>query len=213
MIWLREVGEKAVNQLEKSVNSKLEDTVSRQIEAQFQTLGKQALQLIQNLKILYPGKSRRSFKHRDALKSSTEASIVPAFEKSCIAMFEQVDATFQKGMVEHATVAQQHYESALSPLAHALREAISSASSVTQTLSGELADGQRDAADVLTFLRKFDVSIGMRLEVLEFTRKLQNLEFSKLHQLISISLFARFTGNLRRSKSTWLYQETASVSI
>ncbi|KAM5552770.1 hypothetical protein ABKV19_025138 [Rosa sericea] len=120
----RGVGDKAVNQLEKSVNSKLEATVSRQIEAQFQTSGKQALQ--------------------DALKSSMEASVVPAFEKSCKAMFEQVDATFQKVMVEHSTVAQQHFESAHSPLAHALREAISSASSVTQTLSGELADGQRN---------------------------------------------------------------------
>ncbi|XP_040373452.1 disease resistance protein RUN1 isoform X4 [Rosa chinensis] len=118
----RGVGDKAVNQLEKSANSKLEATVSRQIEAQFQTSGKQALQ--------------------DALKSSMEASVVPAFEKSCKAMFEQVDATVQKVMVEHATVAQQHFESAHSPLAHALREAISSASSVTQTLSGELADGQ-----------------------------------------------------------------------
>ncbi|KAM5552749.1 hypothetical protein ABKV19_025120 [Rosa sericea] len=119
----RGVGDKAVNQLEKSVNSKLEATVSRKIKAQFQTSGKQALQ--------------------DALKSSMEASVVPAFEKSCKAMFEQVDATFQKVMVEHSTVAQQHFESAHSPLAHALREAISSASSVTQTLSGELADGQR----------------------------------------------------------------------
>ncbi|XP_004296126.1 PREDICTED: enhancer of mRNA-decapping protein 4-like [Fragaria vesca subsp. vesca] len=119
----RGVGDKAVNQLEKSVNSKLEATVSRQIQTQFQTSGKQAIQ--------------------DALKSSMEASVVPAFEKSCRAMFEQVDATFQKGMLEHTTAAQQHFESAHSPLAHALREAISSASSVTQTLSGELADGQR----------------------------------------------------------------------
>ncbi|PRQ55819.1 hypothetical protein RchiOBHm_Chr1g0328831 [Rosa chinensis] len=50
-----------------------------------------------------------------------EASVVPAFEKSCKAMFEQVDATFQKGMVEHAIVALQHFESTHSPLAHALR--------------------------------------------------------------------------------------------
>ncbi|XP_062017005.1 enhancer of mRNA-decapping protein 4 isoform X2 [Rosa rugosa] len=35
----RGVGDKAVNQLEKSVNSKLEATVSRQIQAQFQTSG------------------------------------------------------------------------------------------------------------------------------------------------------------------------------
>ncbi|CAL5371804.1 unnamed protein product [Camellia sinensis] len=40
----RGVGDKAVNQLEKSVNSKLEATVARQIQAQFQTSGKQALQ-------------------------------------------------------------------------------------------------------------------------------------------------------------------------
>ncbi|CAL5385842.1 unnamed protein product [Camellia sinensis] len=86
----RGVGDKAVNQLEKSVNSKLEATVARQIQAQFQTSGKQALQ--------------------DALKSSLEASVIPAFEMSCKAMFEQVDATFQKGMIEHATVAQQQFE-------------------------------------------------------------------------------------------------------
>ncbi|CAL5411092.1 unnamed protein product [Camellia sinensis] len=97
----RGVGDKAVNQLEKSVNSKLEATVARQIQAQFQTSGKQALQ--------------------DALKSSLEASVIPAFEMSCKAMFEQVDATFQKGMIEHATVAQQQFESTHSPLALALR--------------------------------------------------------------------------------------------
>ena len=40
------VGERAVNQLEKSVSSKLEATVARQIQAQYQTSGKQALQVI-----------------------------------------------------------------------------------------------------------------------------------------------------------------------
>ncbi|KAJ9551251.1 hypothetical protein OSB04_015296 [Centaurea solstitialis] len=119
----RGVGDKTVNQLEKSVNSKLEASVARQIQTQFQTSGKQALQ--------------------EALKSSMEASVVPAFEMSCKAMFDQVDATFQKGMVEHTSAAQQQIESAHSPLAIALRDAINSASSVTQTLSGELADGQR----------------------------------------------------------------------
>lgn len=117
------VGDKAVNQLEKSVNLKLEATVARQIQAQFQTSGKQALQ--------------------ETLKSSLEASVIPAFEMSCKAMFEQVDTTFQKGMIDHATVAQQQFESTHSPLALALRDAINSASSLTQTLSGELADGQR----------------------------------------------------------------------
>ncbi|XP_022752987.1 enhancer of mRNA-decapping protein 4-like isoform X2 [Durio zibethinus] len=119
----RGVGDKAVNQLEKSVNSKLEAIVARQIQVQFQTSGRQALQ--------------------EALKISVEALVIPAFEISCKAMFEQVDAAFQKGMVEHANAAQQNLESASSSLTIALRDAINSASSIAQTLSGEFADGQR----------------------------------------------------------------------
>ncbi|CAI9760354.1 unnamed protein product [Fraxinus pennsylvanica] len=117
------VGDKVVNQLEKSVNSKLEATVARHIQAQFQTSGKQTLQ--------------------ETLKSSLEASMIPAFEISCRAMFEQLGATFQKGMVEHTAAAQQQIESSYSPMALALRDAMNSASSVTQTLSTELLDGQR----------------------------------------------------------------------
>ncbi|KAG2684569.1 hypothetical protein I3760_10G083000 [Carya illinoinensis] len=117
------VGDKAVNQLEKSVSSKLEGTVTRQIQAQFQISGKQILQ--------------------DALRSSLEAAIIPAFEISCKAMFDQVDITFQKGLSKHTTAAQQQFEATHSPLAIALRDAINSASAITQTLSGELADGQR----------------------------------------------------------------------
>lgn len=45
----RGAGDKAINQLEKSVNAKLEATVARQIQAQFQTSGKQALQVITSL--------------------------------------------------------------------------------------------------------------------------------------------------------------------
>ncbi|XP_022733061.1 enhancer of mRNA-decapping protein 4-like isoform X1 [Durio zibethinus] len=119
----RGVGDKAVNQLEKSVNSKLEAIVARQIQAQFQTAGRQALQ--------------------EALRTSMEALVIPAFEMSCKAMFEQVDAVFQKGMVEHTNAAQQHLESASSSLTIALRDAINSASSIAQTLSGEFADGHR----------------------------------------------------------------------
>ncbi|KAK6124039.1 hypothetical protein DH2020_042219 [Rehmannia glutinosa] len=117
------VGDKAVNQLEKSVSSKLEATVARQIQAQFQTSGKQALQ--------------------ETLKSSLEVSVIPAFEMSCRTMFEQVDAAFQKGMVEHTTAAQQQFEASHSPLTLALRDAINSATSMTQTLGTELLDGQR----------------------------------------------------------------------
>ncbi|XP_022723655.1 enhancer of mRNA-decapping protein 4-like isoform X4 [Durio zibethinus] len=116
------VGERAVNQLEKSVSSKLEATVARQIQAQFQTSGKQALQ--------------------DALRSSLESSIIPAFEISCKSMFEQIDVTFQKGLIKHTTAAQQQFENAHSSLAVTLRDAINSATSITQTISGELADGQ-----------------------------------------------------------------------
>ncbi|XP_037495241.1 enhancer of mRNA-decapping protein 4 isoform X2 [Jatropha curcas] len=117
------VGEKAVNQLEKSVSSKLEGAVARQIQSQFQTSGKQVLQ--------------------DALRSSLEAAIIPAFEMSCKSMFDQIDATFQKGLINHITATQQQFDSTHSHLAIALRDAINSASSITQTLSGELAEGQR----------------------------------------------------------------------
>ncbi|KAL6562477.1 hypothetical protein OROGR_003484 [Orobanche gracilis] len=117
------VGDKAVNQLEKSVSSKLEATVARQIQAQFQTSGKQTLQ--------------------EVLKSSLEASVVPAFEMSCRTMFEKVDAAFQKGMVEHSTAIQQQIEASHSPLALALTDAVNSATSLTQTLGSELLDGQR----------------------------------------------------------------------
>jgi enhancer of mRNA-decapping protein 4 len=41
----RGVADKSVNQLEKSVNSKLEGSIARQIQTQFQTSGKQALQV------------------------------------------------------------------------------------------------------------------------------------------------------------------------
>ncbi|XP_020110444.1 enhancer of mRNA-decapping protein 4-like isoform X3 [Ananas comosus] len=119
----RGVGDKAVNQLEKSVNSKLEATVARQIQAQFQTSGKQALQ--------------------DSLRSCLESSLIPAFEQSCRVMFEQVDATFQKGMSEHTAAAQQQLEAAHTPLAITLRDAVNSASSITQSLTTELVDGQR----------------------------------------------------------------------
>lgn len=69
---------------------------------------------------------------QDALKSGLEASVIPAFEKSCKVMFEQVDATFQKGMVEHTSAAQQHFESTHSGLALALRVCIPIALFLTQ---------------------------------------------------------------------------------
>ena len=61
------------------------------------------------------------FVMQDTLKSSLEVSVIPAFEMSCRTMFEQVDTAFQKGMVEHTSVAQQQFEASHSPLALALR--------------------------------------------------------------------------------------------
>ena len=61
---------------------------------------------------------------QDSLKAGLEASVIPAFEMSCKAMFDQVDAAFQRGMVEHTAAAQQHFEAAHSSLALTLRVCI-----------------------------------------------------------------------------------------
>lgn len=58
---------------------------------------------------------------QETLKSTMEGSVIPAFEMSCKAMFEQVDLTFQKGFSEHTASALQQFESIHSPLVHALR--------------------------------------------------------------------------------------------
>ncbi|KAF4404645.1 hypothetical protein G4B88_006031, partial [Cannabis sativa] len=52
-----------------------------------------------------------------------------------------VDDAFQKGLVKHTSGTQQQFESTHSPLAAALRDVINSASMITRTLSGELAEG------------------------------------------------------------------------
>lgn len=62
---------------------------------------------------------------QDALKSSVETAIIPAFDMSCKNMFEQVNATFQKGLIRQTSAAQQQLESVHSPLAAALKVCIS----------------------------------------------------------------------------------------
>ncbi|KAL0915442.1 hypothetical protein M5K25_015860 [Dendrobium thyrsiflorum] len=119
----RGVTDKIVSQLEKTIGSKLETSLARQIQLQFQTSGKQTLQ--------------------DTLKSTLESSVVPAFEKSSRALFEQIDEAFQKGLTDHTATAQQQYESAHTQLAITLRDSINSASSITHNLVSELADGQQ----------------------------------------------------------------------
>ncbi|KZV56332.1 enhancer of mRNA-decapping protein 4-like [Dorcoceras hygrometricum] len=152
------VGDKAVNQLEKSVNFKLEAMVARQIQSQFQTSGRQALQ--------------------EMLKSTLEVSVIPAFEMSCRAMFEQVDSIFQKGMVEHTAAAQQQFEASHSSLAHVLRDAITSASSMSQTLSNELLDGQRKLVALVT---EVDSKAANPL-----TNQLSNGPFGGLHEKVEV---------------------------
>ncbi|KAE8685826.1 Transducin/WD40 repeat-like superfamily protein, putative isoform 2 [Hibiscus syriacus] len=117
------VGEKTVNHFAKSVSSKLEVTLARQIQAQFQISGKQALQ--------------------DVLRSSLDTCVIPAFEMSCKSMYEQIDVIFQKGLREHTAAERQQFEKSHSPVVAALQDAINSAASITQTLSGELANGQQ----------------------------------------------------------------------
>lgn len=50
-----------------------------------------------------------------------DASIIPAFEMQIRAVFEQIDATLQNGLVKHLSAAQQKFDSTHSPLAIALR--------------------------------------------------------------------------------------------
>ncbi|XP_078165596.1 enhancer of mRNA-decapping protein 4-like [Carex rostrata] len=120
------VGDKVTNQLDKSIGSKLEEYIARQLEHQFQFSGKKAL--------------------KDDMRASLDnsrSSIIPAFERSCKVLLDQVDNTFHKGMAEHTSAIQQQIEAAHTPLALTLRETISSASSITQNLTSELLDGQR----------------------------------------------------------------------
>ncbi|CAN6450434.1 unnamed protein product [Victoria cruziana] len=115
--------DKAVNQLEKSLSSKLETTLTRQLQTHFQTSVKQVL--------------------HDGVRSTIESSLIPAFELSCKAMFEQIDSTFQKGMGEYVAAVQQQLETTQSNLSLTLRDGINSLSSAVQTLNTDIADGQR----------------------------------------------------------------------
>ncbi|KAH7285370.1 hypothetical protein KP509_33G025800 [Ceratopteris richardii] len=115
------INEKGVTQIEKSIGAKIEASMSRQLHSQFQTTGKVALQ--------------------EALRSSLEVSVIPAFERSCQSMFAQVDAAFQKGLFDTQAQTQQFLAS--SGITSALQEAVTSATSLAASLKGELADGHR----------------------------------------------------------------------
>ncbi|MBA0795359.1 hypothetical protein Gohar_006226 [Gossypium harknessii] len=180
----RGVGDKAVNQLEKSVNSKLEAIVARQIQAQFQTSGKQALQ--------------------EALRTSVEALVVPAFEISCKALFEQVDSAFQKGMVEHTNAAQQQLESASSSLAITLRDAINSASSIAKTLSGEFAEGQRKLLAIAAAGANSNAATS-------FSSQLSNGPLGGLHDKVVVPMDP--TKELSKLLSEGKYEEAFTIAL
>ncbi|KAH9555736.1 hypothetical protein CY35_08G131600 [Sphagnum magellanicum] len=118
------VTERMFPQLEKSVGAKLEGTVTRQLQTQFQTIGRQALQ--------------------EALRTCFESTVIPSFERSCRSMFEQVESSFQHGMAEYTSRAQQELASSHSALASTLQETVASAASLATSLKGELAEGQRN---------------------------------------------------------------------
>ncbi|KAL5070529.1 hypothetical protein RYX36_021416, partial [Vicia faba] len=69
---------------------------------------------------------------QEALRTSVEATLVPAFEKSYKAMFEKIDGTFQNGILNHTTAIQQQYGSTHSRLAITLRETIKSTPFIIQ---------------------------------------------------------------------------------
>ncbi|CAM6081699.1 unnamed protein product [Calypogeia fissa] len=115
--------EKLIPQLEKQVATKLETTVTRQLQSQLQQSLRPALQ--------------------EALRTSFETSVIPGFEGALRAMFEQVDANFQRGFAEHTANAQQHFEASHSALAATLQDTMMSASALTASLKGELTEGQR----------------------------------------------------------------------
>lgn len=115
------IDEKGLAQLEKSVAAKIEATLSRQLQAQFQSTGKQALQ--------------------ETLRFCLEGSVIPAVEQACQLMFGRVDAAFQKSVSSQQKMAASH-----SSLASTLQDMVTLAASLAVSLKGELADGLKRLA-------------------------------------------------------------------
>jgi enhancer of mRNA-decapping protein 4 len=95
------ITEKVVPQLEKVVGVKLEATLARQLQVQFHTVGKQALQ--------------------ETLRACLESTLLPAFERSCQVMFEQIDTTFANNMANHTSDTQQQFAASHTALASTLK--------------------------------------------------------------------------------------------
>jgi len=150
------IADKLLPQLERLILTKLEVSISRQLQAQFQTVGKQALQ--------------------DAIRTSFEGYIIPTFEHSCRTMFEQVDTVFKRGMEEHVLIAQQQFSSMHSPLASTLQETVSSASALAQSLKGELAESNKRLAALVENSTLGAVVGANRNETTAFLDKILSLQ-------------------------------------
>ena len=64
-------------------------------------------------------------------------------------MFEHVNSTFNKVIVDHTGATQQQFDSVNSPLAIAPRDAINPALAMTQTTSREFTDSQRQLLSLI----------------------------------------------------------------
>ncbi len=58
---------------------------------------------------------------QEALRTCFESTVIPSFERSCRSMFEQVESSFQHGMAEYTSRAQQELASSHSALASTLQ--------------------------------------------------------------------------------------------
>lgn len=82
LIIQRGVGDKAISQLEKSVNSKLEAAVARQILAQFQTSGRQAIQVsIKIDQMVFIGKIHQRMQDPSPLKKIIKTLLCSKLQK------------------------------------------------------------------------------------------------------------------------------------
>lgn len=155
--------EKMLPQLEKSVGAKLEGTVTRQIQTQFQTIGRQVLQ--------------------EALRTCFESTVLPVFERTCRTMFDHVETSFQQGMSEYTQHAQEQLLSSHSELASTLKDTVTSASLLADSLKGELADGQKKLLSLaenasVNAARAIPVSNQLNGGLLDQVLSLQHLEES-----------------------------------
>ncbi|KAG8365126.1 hypothetical protein BUALT_Bualt18G0072000 [Buddleja alternifolia] len=129
------------NCLNKYLPAIIEKTVKREMTAVWQSVAQTTAPAIEKT---ITTSIVESF--QETLKSNLEASMIPAFEMSCRAMFEQVDVAFQKGMVEHKPAAQQQFEASLIEILDGKKKllalaAAGSNSKVANPLVSQLSNG------------------------------------------------------------------------